>query len=167
MKDAVLQLAGLACTSQEQPGAYTRRLEAACQLLHEGLRLPQATGAQPSSSGHPAHNGATSAQTAFGGPASHNVPPAAPSPIPSASGSIAAGELCTLLLTDQEVLDVVLGLHDVRSAQLCRLMPWSDPHPLKLPPPSEALAKQLSQSQRCLPAVGCHARESEPWTAMH
>ncbi|KAJ9524198.1 hypothetical protein QJQ45_004998 [Haematococcus lacustris] len=110
MKDAVLQLAGLAYTSQEQP----------------------------------------------------------------ATGSIAAGELCTLLLTDQEVLDVVLGLHDVRSAQLCRLMPWSDPHPLKLPPPSEALARQLSQSQRSVPGQvpdDDNSLQGDPllrvWDSMH
>ncbi|GFH31706.1 hypothetical protein HaLaN_30798, partial [Haematococcus lacustris] len=30
-------------------------------------------------------------------------------------------------------------------------MPWSGSHALKLPPPSEALAKQLSQSQRSVP----------------
>ncbi|KAL6764185.1 hypothetical protein V8C86DRAFT_3084356 [Haematococcus lacustris] len=52
---------------------------------------------------------------------------------------------------DQEVLDVVLALHDIRAAQLCHLMPWSGSHALKLPPPSEALAKQLSQSQRSVP----------------
>ncbi|KAJ9524325.1 hypothetical protein QJQ45_008526 [Haematococcus lacustris] len=97
------------------------------------------------------------------------------------SGSIAAGELCTLLLTDQEVLDVVLGLHDVRSAQLCRLMPWSDPHPLKLPPPSAALAKQLSEGQWSVPGSQLlsfvtaldddNSREGDPllrvWDSMH
>ncbi|KAL6764187.1 hypothetical protein V8C86DRAFT_1678977 [Haematococcus lacustris] len=134
MKDAVLHLAGTAYTSQEQPGAYVRRLEAACQLLHEGLRPPQAKGAQP----------------AFSCPAAHNVSPAA-STTPSAAASTSAGELCTLLLTDQEVLDVVLALHGIRAAQLCHLMPWSGSHALKLPPPSEALAKQLSQSQRSVP----------------
>ncbi|KAL6748838.1 hypothetical protein V8C86DRAFT_1102979 [Haematococcus lacustris] len=137
MKDAVLQLAGPAYTLQEQPAAdgYVRRLEAACQLLHEGLRPPQATGAQPASFG----------------PAAHNAPPAAPSPTPSADASTLAGELCTFLLTDQEVLDVVLALHDIRAAQLCHLMPWSGSHSLKLPPPSKVLAKQLSQSQWSLP----------------
>ncbi|KAL6764172.1 hypothetical protein V8C86DRAFT_3084347 [Haematococcus lacustris] len=68
-----------------------------------------------------------------------------------AAGSIAAEELCTLLLIDQEVLDVVLALHDIRAAQLCHLMAWSGSHSLKLPPPSGALAKQLSQSQRSVP----------------
>ncbi|GFH09708.1 hypothetical protein HaLaN_04899 [Haematococcus lacustris] len=134
MKDAVLHLAGPAYTSQEQPGAYVRRLEAACQLVHEGLRPPQAKGAQPASFG----------------PAAHNVPPAAP-PAPSAGASTSAEGLSTLLLTDQEVLDVVLALHDVRAAQLCHLLPWPGSHPLKLPPPSKALAKQLSQSQRSVP----------------
>ncbi|KAL6764168.1 hypothetical protein V8C86DRAFT_1678286 [Haematococcus lacustris] len=134
MKDDVLQLVGPAYTLQEQPDGYVRRLEAACQLVHEGLRPPQATGAQ----------------TASSCPAAHNAPPAA-SPTPSAEGSIAAVEVCTLLLTDQEVLDVVLALHDIRAAQLCHLMPWSGSHALKLPPPSEALAKQLSQSQRSVP----------------
>ncbi|KAJ9504578.1 hypothetical protein QJQ45_030521, partial [Haematococcus lacustris] len=135
MKDAVLQLAEPAYTSQEQPDGYVLRLEAACQLLHEGLRAPQGTSARHSSSGH----------------ASLNAAPAAAAPTPSAAGSIAAEELCTLLLTDQEVLDVVLGLHDIRAAQLCHLMPWPGSHSLKLPPPSEALAKQLSQSQRSVP----------------
>ncbi|KAJ9524317.1 hypothetical protein QJQ45_008519 [Haematococcus lacustris] len=135
MKDAVLQLAGPAYTLQEQPDGYVRRLEAACQLLHEGLRPPQATGAQPASFG----------------PAALNAPPAAPSPTPSADASTSAGELCTFLLTDQEVLDVVLALHDIRAAQLCHLMPWSGSHSLKLPPPSKVLAKQLSQSQWSLP----------------
>ncbi|GFH25886.1 hypothetical protein HaLaN_23928 [Haematococcus lacustris] len=134
MNDAVLQLAGPAYTSQELPDGYVRRLEAACQLLHEGLRPPQATGAQ----------------TASSCPAAHNAPPAA-SPTPSAGSSIAAVELCTLLLTDQEVLDVVLALHDIRAAQLCHLLPWSGSHAVKLPPPSEALAKQLSQSHRSVP----------------
>ncbi|GFH06188.1 hypothetical protein HaLaN_00778 [Haematococcus lacustris] len=110
---------------------YVRRLEAACQLLHEG---PQATGAQPASSC----------------PAAHKVSPAA-STTPSAGSSTSAVELCTLLLTDKEVLDVVLALHDVRSAQLCHLMLWPGSHALKLPPPSQALAKQLSQSQRSVP----------------
>ncbi|GFH21056.1 hypothetical protein HaLaN_18288 [Haematococcus lacustris] len=135
MKDDVLQLAGPAYSSPEQPDDYVRRLEAACQLLHEGLRPPQATDAQPASSS----------------PAAHIVPPDATSPTPSAAGSISAGELCTLLLTDQELLDVLLALHDIRAAQLCHLMPWSGSHPLKLPLPSEALAQQLSQSQRSVP----------------
>ncbi|KAJ9524319.1 hypothetical protein QJQ45_008521 [Haematococcus lacustris] len=157
MKGSVLQLAGPAYSLQEQPGVcriarlprtsntnllpepiitdgYVRRLEAACQLMHEGLRSPQATGAQPASFS----------------PSAHNVPPAA-SPTPSASGSIAAVEVCTLLLTDREVLDVVLALHDIRAAQLCHLTPWSGSHALQLPPPSEALAKQLSQSQWSVP----------------
>ncbi|KAJ9524194.1 hypothetical protein QJQ45_005003 [Haematococcus lacustris] len=157
MKDAVLQLAGPAYTSQEQPGVcrivrlsctsntkhspeimttdgYVRRVEAACQLLHEGVRPPQATGAQPASFG----------------PAAHNVSPAAPT-TPSAAASTSAGELFTLLLTDQEVLDVVLALHDVRAAQVCHLLPWSGSHALMLPPPSEALAKQLSRSQWSVP----------------
>ncbi|KAJ9520226.1 hypothetical protein QJQ45_030183 [Haematococcus lacustris] len=157
MKNAVLHLAGLSYTSHEHPGVcrisrlsctsdtklppgtltadgYVRRLEAACQLLHEGLRPPQAKGAQPSSSGHAAHNATSSA-----------------SPTPLTAARTSAGKLCTLLLTDQEVLDVVLALHDVRTAQLCHLMPWSGSHVLKLPPPSEALAQQLSQSQRSVP----------------
>ncbi|KAL6764293.1 hypothetical protein V8C86DRAFT_3129088, partial [Haematococcus lacustris] len=125
MKDAVLQLAGPAYTPQEQPDGYVRRLEAACQLLHEGLRQTQATGAQ----------------AAFPGPSFHKAAPGA-SHTPSAADQIAARKLCTLLLTDLEVLDVVLALHDVRAAQLCHLMPWSGSHPLKLPPPSKALAKQ-------------------------
>ncbi|GFH09707.1 hypothetical protein HaLaN_04898 [Haematococcus lacustris] len=173
--------AAAAYTSQEQPGVcrivrlsctsntkhspeimttdgYVRRVEAACQLLHEGVRPPQATGAQP----------------AFSSPAAHNLPPAAPStaalstpsatssiaaevvysaapPSPSAAGSTAAVKLCTLLLTAQEVLDVVLALHDIRAAQLCHLTSWPGSHALKLPPPSEALAKQLSRSQRSVP----------------
>ncbi|KAJ9524734.1 hypothetical protein QJQ45_024369 [Haematococcus lacustris] len=130
MKDAVLQLAEPAYTSQEQPDGYVRRLEAACQLLHEGLKPTQTTGAQT---------------------ASHKAATAAAAPTPPASGIISAGKLCTLLLTEQDLLDVVLALHDVRAAQLCHLMPWSGSHPLKLPPPSEALAKQLSQSQRSVP----------------
>ncbi|KAJ9505222.1 hypothetical protein QJQ45_030179 [Haematococcus lacustris] len=157
MKDAVLHLAGLSYTAHEHPGVcrisllsctsdtklppgtltadgYVRRLEAACQLLHEGLKPPQAKAAQPSSSGYAAHNA---------------TPSASPTPLTAASTS--AGKLCTLLLTDQEVLDVVLALHDVRTAQLCHLMPWSGSHVLKLPPPSEALAQQLSQSQRSVP----------------
>ncbi|KAL6764176.1 hypothetical protein V8C86DRAFT_1678412 [Haematococcus lacustris] len=60
-------------------------------------------------------------------------------------------------------------------------MPWSDPHPLKLPPPSEALAKQLSQSQRSVPGSQLlafvsaldddNSREGDPllrvWDSMH
>ncbi|GFH24540.1 hypothetical protein HaLaN_22354, partial [Haematococcus lacustris] len=134
MKNAVLHLAGLSYTSHEHPDGYVRRLEAACQLLHEGFRPPQAKGAQPSSSGHAAHNATSSA-----------------SPTPLTAARTSAGKLCTLLLTDQEVLDVVLALHDVRTAQLCHSMPWSGSHVLKLPPPSEALAQQLSQSQRSVP----------------
>ncbi|KAJ9524666.1 hypothetical protein QJQ45_024254, partial [Haematococcus lacustris] len=113
---------------------YVRRLEAACQLMHEGLRPPQAMGAQ----------------TASSSPAAHNAPPANP-PKPSVAGSIAAGELCTLLLTDQEVLDVVVALHEIRVAQLCHLMPVSGSHALKLPAPGKALAKQLSQSKWSVP----------------
>ncbi|KAL6764155.1 hypothetical protein V8C86DRAFT_3129003 [Haematococcus lacustris] len=52
---------------------------------------------------------------------------------------------------DQEVLDVVLALHDIRAAQLCHLLSWPGSHALKLPPPSAALAKQLSQSQWSVP----------------
>ncbi|GFH06187.1 hypothetical protein HaLaN_00777 [Haematococcus lacustris] len=111
MKDAVLQLAGPAYTSQEQPAA----------------------------------------------------------------ASTSAGELCTLLLTDQEVLDVVLALHDIRTAQLCHLLSWPGSHALKLPPPSEALAKQLSQSQRSVPGRQLlpfvTALEGDPllrvWDSMH
>ncbi|KAL6764322.1 hypothetical protein V8C86DRAFT_1686755 [Haematococcus lacustris] len=164
MIDAVLQLAGPTYTSQEQPDGYVRRLEAACQLLHEGLRPPRATGAQTASSGS----------------AAHNVSPAA-SPTPSAAGSLSTGELCTLLLTDQELLDVVLGLHDVRAVQLCHLMPWSESHALKLPPPSEALAQQLSQSLWSVPGSQLlafvtaldddNSREGDPlldvWDSMH
>ncbi|KAL6748830.1 hypothetical protein V8C86DRAFT_1678321 [Haematococcus lacustris] len=158
MTDAVLQFSGPAYTSQEQPGmcriarlsctsntkllpepkttdGHVQRLEAACQLMHEGLRPPQATGAQ----------------TAFADSASLNAAPAAAAPTPSASGSIAAVALRTLLLTDQEVLDVVLALHDIRAAQLCHFMSWSGSHSLKLPPPSEALAQQLSHSQQSVP----------------
>ncbi|KAL6764164.1 hypothetical protein V8C86DRAFT_1678111 [Haematococcus lacustris] len=134
MNDAVLQLAGPAYSSPEQPDGYVRRLEAACQLLHEGLRPPQATDAQPSSSGN----------------AAHNVPQTA-LPTPSADASTSAGEVCTLLLTDQEVLDVVLALTDIRAAQLCYLLSWPGSHPLKLPLPSEALAQQLSKSLRSVP----------------
>ncbi|GFH22269.1 uncharacterized protein HaLaN_19711 [Haematococcus lacustris] len=95
----------------------------------------KAMGAQPSSSGPAAHKGASAATV----------------PTPSAPGSISAGELCTLLLTDEEVLDVVLALHDLRAAQLSHLLSWSGSHALKLPPPSEALAKELSQSQWSVP----------------
>ncbi|GFH24826.1 hypothetical protein HaLaN_22689, partial [Haematococcus lacustris] len=93
---------------------------------------------------------AMGAQPSSSDPAAHKEASAAASPIPSAPGSISAGELCTLLLTDQEVLDVVLALHDIRAAQLCH-MPWPWLHPFKLPPPSEALAKQLSHSQWSVP----------------
>ncbi|GFH19895.1 hypothetical protein HaLaN_16924, partial [Haematococcus lacustris] len=133
MREAVLRLLGPAFTVEQQPGAYVQRLEAACHLLHRGIG--QATGAQPSSSG----------------PAAHKAASAAASPAPSAPGSISAGELCTLLLTDQEVLDVVLALHDIRAAQLCHLLSWPGLHALKLPPPSAALAQQLSQSQWSVP----------------
>ncbi|KAJ9524786.1 hypothetical protein QJQ45_024418 [Haematococcus lacustris] len=104
-------------------GAYVQRLEAACHLLHRGIER------------------ATDTQTAS------SCSSAAASPTPSAPGSISAGELCTLLLTDQEVLDVVLALHDIRAAQLCHLLSWPGSHALKLPPPSAALAQQLNQSQ--------------------
>ncbi|KAJ9524398.1 hypothetical protein QJQ45_008612 [Haematococcus lacustris] len=133
MREAVLRLVDPAFTVEQQPGAYVQRLEAACHLLHRGIG--QATGAQPSSSG----------------PAAHKAASAAASPAPSAPGSISAGELCTLLLTDQEVLDVVLALHDIRAAQLCHLLSWPGLHALKLPPPSAALAQQLSQSQWSVP----------------
>ncbi|KAL6764152.1 hypothetical protein V8C86DRAFT_1677725 [Haematococcus lacustris] len=147
MREDVLRLAGSVYTVEQQPGAYVQSLEAACNLLHRGfeqataaqaassLLTPQAMGAQPSSSG----------------PAAHKADSAAASSTPSAPGSISAGELCTLLLTDQEVLDVVLALHDIRAAQLCHLLSWPGSHALKLPPPSEALAKQLSQSQWSVP----------------
>ncbi|KAJ9532365.1 hypothetical protein QJQ45_010441 [Haematococcus lacustris] len=108
-------------------GAYVRRLEAACHLLHQGIE--RATGAQPASS------------------CPHKAAPPAATPSPANTDSITAGELCTLLLTDQEVLDVVLALHDIRAAQLCHLLSWPGSHALKLPPPSEALVQQLSQSQ--------------------
>ncbi|KAJ9512474.1 hypothetical protein QJQ45_018766, partial [Haematococcus lacustris] len=77
--------------------------------------------------------------------------PAAP-PTPSAAGNTAAVELCTLLLTDQEVLDVVLALHDIRNAQISKLLPWSPHrHTLYLPLPSESLNQQLRHSQRSVP----------------
>ncbi|KAL6755797.1 hypothetical protein V8C86DRAFT_178061 [Haematococcus lacustris] len=136
MREEVLQLAGPAYTSEEQPGAYVRRLEAACQLLHQGLLPPEATCAQPLISSRPA---------------AHNDPPAGAPPTPSAAGNTAAVELCTLLLADQEVLDVVLALHDIRTAQLCNLMPWPGHHALMLPMLSEGLAQHLSQSQRSVP----------------
>ncbi|GFH19897.1 hypothetical protein HaLaN_16926, partial [Haematococcus lacustris] len=133
MREAVLRLAGPAYTVGQQPGAYVQRLEAACHLLHRVIE--QATGAQTASSCSSTDKAAS----------------AAASPAPLAPGSISAGELCTLLLTDEEVLDVVLALHDIRAAQLCHLLSWSGSHALKLPPPSEALAKQLSQSQWSVP----------------
>ncbi|KAJ9524375.1 hypothetical protein QJQ45_008573 [Haematococcus lacustris] len=110
---------------------YVRRLEAACQLLHRKL--------QPSS--------VAAAQTDSSRPAAHNAPPAGAPPTPSAAGNTAAAELCTLLLTDQEVLDVVLALHDIRIAQLCTLLPITR---ARLPSPvsSEAFARRLSQRQR-------------------
>ncbi|KAL6748866.1 hypothetical protein V8C86DRAFT_3032562, partial [Haematococcus lacustris] len=114
MREAVLRLVGPAYSLWQQPGAFVQRLEAACHLLHRGIE--QATSAQPSSSAPAAHKAAT----------------AAASPAPSAPGSISAGELCTLLLTDQEVLDVVLALHDIRAAQLCHLLSWPGSHALKL-----------------------------------
>ncbi|KAJ9524383.1 hypothetical protein QJQ45_008580 [Haematococcus lacustris] len=63
------------------------------------------------------------------------------------AGNTAAVELCTLLLTDQEVLDVVLCLHDIRAAQLWNLLPSTR---ARLPPPvfSGAFARRLSQRQR-------------------
>ncbi|KAL6755786.1 hypothetical protein V8C86DRAFT_177806 [Haematococcus lacustris] len=130
MREEVLRLAGPAYTSRVQPGAYVRRLEAACQLLHRNL--------QPSS--------IAAAQTASSCPLPH-IAPSAVSPIPSAAGNTAAVELCTSLLTDQEVLDVVLALHDIRTAQLCNLLPFTRAH---LPPPvySGAFARRLSQRQR-------------------
>ncbi|KAL6764230.1 hypothetical protein V8C86DRAFT_1681290 [Haematococcus lacustris] len=131
MRDEVLRLAGPVYTSRVQPGVYVRRLEAACQLLHRKL--------QPSS--------IAAAQTDSSRPAAHNAPPAGAPPTPSAAGNTAAAELCTLLLTDQEVLDVVLALHDIRIAQLCTLLPITR---ARLPSPvsSEAFARRLSQRQR-------------------
>ncbi|KAL6764224.1 hypothetical protein V8C86DRAFT_3129046, partial [Haematococcus lacustris] len=79
MREEVLRLAGPAYTSEEQPGAYVRRLEAACQLLHQGLLPPEATCVQPISSRL----------------AAHNDPPAGAPPTPSAAGNTAAVELCT------------------------------------------------------------------------
>ncbi|GFH20763.1 hypothetical protein HaLaN_17937, partial [Haematococcus lacustris] len=130
MREEVLRLAGPAYISEEQPGVYVRRLEAACQLLHRKL--------QPS--------------YISSGPSTHNAPPAGALPIPLPAGNTAAVELCTSLLTDQEVLDVVLALHDIRIAQLSKLLPWSPHrHTLYLPLPSESLDQQLRQSQRSVP----------------
>ncbi|GFH28471.1 hypothetical protein HaLaN_26970 [Haematococcus lacustris] len=143
MREEVLRLAGPVYTLEEQPGAfasacwrvYVQRLEAACQLLHRKL--------QPSS--------IAAAQTTSSCPSAHNAPSAAP-PTPSAAGNTAAVELCTLLLTDQEVLDVVLALHDIRNAQISKLLPWSPHrHTLYLPLPSESLNQQLRHSQRSVP----------------
>ncbi|GFH10099.1 hypothetical protein HaLaN_05350, partial [Haematococcus lacustris] len=136
MREEILQLAGPAYTSRVQPGVYVRRLEAACQLLHRKL--------QPSS--------IAAAQTDSSRPAAHNDPPAGAPPTPSAAGNTTAVELCTLLLTDQEVLDVVLALHDIRIAQYSELLPWSrHRHTLYLPMPSESLDQQLRHSQRSVP----------------
>ncbi|KAJ9524205.1 hypothetical protein QJQ45_004990 [Haematococcus lacustris] len=143
----VIENAPLLTAAIEAAGAYVQRLEAACNLLHRGIE--QATGAQTASSRLTPQ--AVGAQPSSSGPAAHKGASAATSPTPSAPGSISAGELCTLLLTDQEVLDVVLALHDIRAAQLCHLMPWPKAHVLKLPPPSKALAQQLSQSQWSVP----------------
>ncbi|KAL6755792.1 hypothetical protein V8C86DRAFT_177970 [Haematococcus lacustris] len=134
MREEVLRLAGPAYTFEEE-GVYVRRLEAACQLLH--LKL------QPSS--------ILAARTTSSCPSSHTAPSPSP-PTPSAAGNTAAVELCTLLLTDQEVLDVVLALHDIRTAQLWNLLPWSrHRHTLYLPLPSESLDQQLRHSQRSVP----------------
>ncbi|KAJ9524703.1 hypothetical protein QJQ45_024321, partial [Haematococcus lacustris] len=148
MRDSVLKLAGPAFTSQEQPGvrriaatwmqylhipsltvaagAYVRRLESACQLLQSELLPPRAP---------------------------TPVAPPIASHIPSAAGNLAAGELCRLLLTDSNILDVVLALHDIRAAQLCYLMPCPYDDAIKLPAPGEALAKQLSKSRRSVPSI--------------
>ncbi|KAL6764212.1 hypothetical protein V8C86DRAFT_1680323 [Haematococcus lacustris] len=130
MREEVLRLAGPVYTSRVQPGVYVRRLEAACQLLQSKL--------QPSS--------IAAAQTASPCPSTYNAPSAA-LPTPSAAGNTAAVELCTLLLTDQEVLDVVLALHDIRIAQLCNLLPSTRAR-LPLPVFSGAFARRLSQRQR-------------------
>ncbi|GFH25799.1 hypothetical protein HaLaN_23825, partial [Haematococcus lacustris] len=108
---------------------YVQRLEAACQLLHRKLQPASIAAAQPSSSCSPSHNA-----------------PSAALPISSAAGNTAAVELCTLLLTDQEVLDVVLALHDIRTVQLCNLLSFTR---ARLPSPvsSGAFARRLSQRQ--------------------
>ncbi|GFH25953.1 hypothetical protein HaLaN_24008, partial [Haematococcus lacustris] len=135
MREEVLRLAGPAYNLEEEPGAYVRRLEAACQLLHLKLK-PSSTAA---------------AQTTYSCPSTPKALPAAP-PTPSTAGNTAAVELCTLLLTDQEVLDVVLALHDIRIAQLWNLLPWSPHcHTLYSPLPSESLDQQLRHSQRSVP----------------
>ncbi|KAJ9524467.1 hypothetical protein QJQ45_019582 [Haematococcus lacustris] len=129
------QAARSLAASIEAVGVYVRRLEAACLLLHRKL--------QPSS--------ILAARTTSSCPSSHTAPSPSP-PTPSAAGNTAAVELCTLLLTDQEVLDVVLALHDIRTAQLWNLLPWSpDRHTLYLPLPSESLDQQLRHSQRSVP----------------
>ncbi|KAJ9524208.1 hypothetical protein QJQ45_004987 [Haematococcus lacustris] len=143
----ILHAAPLLTAAIKAAGAYVQRLEAACHLLHRVIE--QATGAQTASSRLTPR--AMGAQTASSCSSTDKAASAAASPAPLAPGSISAGELCTLLLTDQEVLDVVLALHDIRAAQLCHLLSWSGSHALKLPPPSEALAKQLSQSQWSVP----------------
>ncbi|KAJ9524213.1 hypothetical protein QJQ45_005008 [Haematococcus lacustris] len=66
---------------------------------------------------------------------------------PLSAGNTAAAELCTLLLTDQEVLDVVLALHDIRLAQLWNLLPITRGR-LPSPVSSEAFARRLNQRQR-------------------
>ncbi|KAL6764198.1 hypothetical protein V8C86DRAFT_1679777 [Haematococcus lacustris] len=165
MREEVLRLAGPVYTLEEEPGVYVRRLEAACQLLHRKL--------QPSS--------ILAVQTASSCPSSHDAPPAAP-PTPSAAGDTAAVGLCTLLLADQEVLDVVLALHDIRMAQISKLLPWSPYHrALYLPLPSKSLDHQLRHSQRSVPGsqlsqfasrLECATRmEGDPlldvWDSMH
>ncbi|KAL6755791.1 hypothetical protein V8C86DRAFT_177934 [Haematococcus lacustris] len=158
MREEVLQLAGPAYTSRKQPGAsisacqhfprstitdsyseaigvYVQRLDAACQLLHQKL--------QPAST--------AAAQTTYSCPSTPKALPAAP-PTPSTAGNTAAVGLCTLLLADQEVLDVVLALHDIRAAQLWNLLPLSPHcHTLYSPLPSESLDQQLRHSQRSVP----------------
>ncbi|KAL6764231.1 hypothetical protein V8C86DRAFT_1681341 [Haematococcus lacustris] len=131
MRDEVLRLAGPAYTFEEQPGAYVRRLEAACQLLHRKLQLSLIEAAHTTSSCPPTHTALLA-----GAP-----------PTTSPVGNTAAVELCTLLLTDQEVLDVVLCLHDIRAAQLWNLLPSTY---ARLPPPvfSGAFLRRLSQRQR-------------------
>ncbi|KAJ9524206.1 hypothetical protein QJQ45_004989 [Haematococcus lacustris] len=143
----ILHAAQILTAAIKDAGAYVQRLEAACHLLHRGIE--QATAAQTASSRLTPR--AMGAQTASSCSSTDKAASAAASPTPSTPDSISAGELCTLLLTDQEVLDVVLALHDIRAAQLSHLLSWSGSHALKLPPPSEALAKQLSQSQWSVP----------------
>ncbi|GFH06180.1 hypothetical protein HaLaN_00767 [Haematococcus lacustris] len=127
---SILHAAPLLTAYNEATGVYVQRLEAACQLLH--LKL------QPSS--------IAAAQTASPCPSTYSALSAA-SPTSSAAGNTAAEELCTLLLIDQEVLDMVLALHDIRTAQLSNLLPSTR---ARLPPPalSGAFARRLSQRQR-------------------